>query len=121
MTCLAAPTTFFSKPSAGPPPDTDRWRRVELAVALTMAVPLGKMRAATRSQVDAAFARQIAMYIAHAVLGMGYRAIGRLCGRDRKTVAYACRVVEQRRDDPAIDRMLHVLTDFCRDVTECRT
>lgn len=118
MTCLAAPTTFLSKPSAGPPPETVLWRQVELAVALTMAVPLGEMRAAMRSQADAAFARQIAMYMAHAVLGMGYSAIGRLCGRDHKTVAYACRVVEQRRDDPAIDRMLHVLTDFCRDMAE---
>lgn len=126
MTCLAAPATSLSRqsagppsqPSAGPPPELACWRRVELAVALTMAVPLGQMRAATRSPVDAAFARQIAMYIGHAVLGLGFSAIGRLCGRDHKTVAYACRMVEQRRDDPAVDRMLNLLTDFCREMAE---
>lgn len=75
-----------------PPPKTDRW--LELAVALTTGVRVG--RAAPRCPVDVAVARQ-------------------------KTVAYACRAVEQRRDDPAIDRMLHVLTDFCRDVAGCRT
>ena len=121
MTCLAAPTFLpgtASKPGAAPPREFAQWWQVELAVALTMAVPLGEMRAVTRSRADAAFARQIAMYIAHAVFGMGYSAIGRLCGRDHKTVAHACRVVEQQRDNPAIDRMLFVLTDFCRDMME---
>jgi hypothetical protein len=34
---------------------------------------------------------------------------GRLFGRDRTTVAHACCVVEDRRDDPAFDRALDLL------------
>lgn len=118
MTCLAAPITSPTRSAVGPPRDASLWRRVETAVALTMSVALRDMRAPTRSRVEVAFARQVEMYVAHAVLGMGHSAVGRLCGRDRKTVAYACHVVELRRDDPDFDRMLQVLGEFCRDMTE---
>lgn len=118
MTCLAAPEEFFSGRSAGPPSPNpaDLWRQVERVVSLTLAVPINELRASTRRGVDAACARQVAMYVAHAALGMRYHAIGRLCGRDHKTVVHACRIVEQRRDDPAFDRMLHVLEALCRDM-----
>lgn len=118
MTCLAAPEETFPDRSAGPRPPSPAhlWRQVETAVSLTLAVPLSELRASTRRSVDVAFARQVTMYIARAALGMRYCAIGRLCGRDHKTVVHACRVVEQRRDDPNIDRMLHVLEALCRDM-----
>jgi len=116
MSCRAAPPTSSAK--AEPPPDAGLWRHVQIAVALSLAVPVDSLRAPTRCRSDVAFARQVAMYVAHAVLGMSYSAVGRLCGRDHKTVFHACRVVEQRRDDPAVDRMLHVLSDFCREMTE---
>lgn len=120
MTCLAAPEELFSGRCAGPPVGgpADLWRQIETAVSLTLAVPLSELRAATRCRVDAAFARQVAMYIAHAAFGMRYNAIGRLCGRDHKTVIHACWVVEQRRDDPRIDRMLKLLEAFCRELAD---
>ena len=49
------------------------------------------------------------MYLAHVVLGMRYSEIGRLFRRDRTTAAYGCALVEERRDDPAIDRVLLTL------------
>lgn len=45
-------------------------------------------------------ARQVAMSLAHNVLGMSHTRIGALMQRDRSTVAHGCEVVEDERDDP---------------------
>jgi len=119
MTCLAAPENPLlgrSRQSPIPGP-AGVWPQIEVTIALTLSVPLIELRAPTRRRVEVAFARQVAMYIAHAAFGMRYLAIGRLCGRDHTTVAYACRVVEQRRDDPDFDRMLQLLEALCRDMS----
>lgn len=118
MTCLALPEKPLSYRSAKPPvPDpTGLWQQVEMTISLTLGVPLLGLRAPTRCRVQVAFARQVAMYLAHAVFGLRYAAIGRLCGRDHTTVAHACRVIEQRRDDPDFDRMLELLEALCRDL-----
>jgi chromosomal replication initiation ATPase DnaA len=62
--------------------------------------------AATRRSADVAFARQVAMYLAHVGAGLSMSEVGRGFGRDRTTVAHACRHVEDRRDDPRIEAML---------------
>ena len=87
---------------------------MEAATAAVFAVPVDELRAPSRRAPAVAFARQCAMYLAHVVLGLRYSEIGRLFRRDRTTAAYACALVEERRDDPAIDRMLHTLEDLCR-------
>jgi chromosomal replication initiation ATPase DnaA len=79
---------------------------VEAAVAAVFAVPVAHLRAARRGTAPVAFARQTAIYLAHTVLGLSYTAIARAVGRDRTTVAHACRILEQRRDDPAIDAIV---------------
>jgi len=56
------------------------------------------------------------MYLAHVVLGLNYREVGELFRRDRTTAAYACRLVEDRRDDPAIDIRLDMLEEICGEV-----
>jgi chromosomal replication initiation ATPase DnaA len=56
------------------------------------------------------------MYLAHVVLGLNYSATGLLFSRDRTTAAHACQVVEDRRDDPAIDRLLQQLEGICNDL-----
>ena len=53
------------------------------------------------------------MYLAHVVWGLNYSAAGVLFHRDRTTAAHACQVVEDRRDDPAIDRVLQQLECVC--------
>lgn len=107
------------KPRRRKPPIDDNARicwLVEAAVAATFAVPVDDLRAPARCRADVAFARQSAMYLAHVVLGLSYSAIGRLFARDRTTAAHACRLVEERRDDPAIDRLLHMLEGICTDL-----
>jgi hypothetical protein len=52
----------------------------------------------------------------HVVLGLRYSEIGRLFRRDRTTAAHACQLVEDRRDNPAIDWMLQTLEQLCGDL-----
>lgn len=89
---------------------------METAVAAAFAVPLDDLRAPTRSTSAAAFARQSAMYLTHVVLGQSLSATGALFQRDRTTAAYACRMVEERRDDPAIDRLMFSLEEICSEL-----
>lgn len=54
-------------------------------------------------------ARHVAMYLLHTLYGFSFTLIGMYFSRSRKTVAYACAVVENLRDDPAMDRVLSTL------------
>lgn len=46
------------------------------------------------------------MYLAHVIYGLSLVGVGVGFGRDRTTVAYACHMVEDARDDPAFDAAL---------------
>lgn len=61
-------------------------------------------------------ARQVAMYLAHTVAGLPLARVAEHFGRDRTTAAYACRLVEDRRDDQEFDARLGVLEDLMRAV-----
>ena len=54
----------------------------------------------------AAFARQIAMYLAHVGFGLSMAEVGRAFGRDRTTVVHACHLIEDRRDEGRFDQVL---------------
>lgn len=87
-------------------------RRIDLVaglVASAFRLPAAAIRANRRGHAPAAFARQVAMYIAHTRLGLSYTAVGSSFGRDRTTAAHACRTVEERREDPAIDALVDLL------------
>ena len=84
-----------------------------IATAAAFAVPVGELIAASRRPPYIAFARQSAMYLAHVSFGLSYAEVGRAFGRDRTTAAYACRLIEDRREDPAIDAMLGSLENAC--------
>ena len=71
---------------------------VELLVLLGDRVTLRRDR-----RRHACHVRQIAMYVCHVALRMSLSDIGGAFGRDRTTVAHACHVVEDRRDDVAFD------------------
>lgn len=87
--------------------DDETMRRfLEATVAGAFAVPVGELGRPTRCRAPVAFGRQVAMYLAHVALGLTLTDVGRLFGRDRTTAAHACRVVEDRRDDPATDARL---------------
>ena len=76
---------------------------VEPAVAAVFEIDMDDLRARTRGSAQVAFARQVAMYLAHIVCGLSLTEVGQLFARDRTTVAHACEVVEDRRDEPELD------------------
>ena len=86
---------------------------VAIATAATFAVPVGELTSSSRRSPYVAFARQSAMYLAHVTFGLNYSEVARAFGRDRTTAAYACQLIEERRDDPAIDAMLGSLEHAC--------
>jgi hypothetical protein len=51
----------------------------------------------------AAHSRQIAMYVCHVALSISVDDIAASFGRERSTVAHACHLVEDRRDNPAYE------------------
>ena len=94
--------------------DVAHARLVTGLAGYALGVPDEEVRAATRSKREAAFARQVAMYLAHAGLGMSLGRVAFAFGRDRSTVAHACHVIEDRRDDPAFDAWMDALEDCAR-------
>jgi chromosomal replication initiation ATPase DnaA len=84
-----------------------------MATAAAFAVPVGELISTTRRSAYVAFARQSAMYLAHVTFGLNYREVARAFGRDRTTAAHACQLIEERRDDPAVDAVLGWLEHAC--------
>ena len=54
------------------------------------------------------------MYLAHVVCELSLTEVGQLFARDRTTVAHACSLIEDRRDDKAFDRALDLLEGVLR-------
>jgi chromosomal replication initiation ATPase DnaA len=77
-------------------------------VAETRGLALTDLLRNTRSQAHIAAARQVAMYLVNVKLGRTMTEIGTLFGRDRTTVSYACRVIEDLREG-AFDRDIEKL------------
>ena len=95
---------------SGAPGRSDQMRlAIELAVVRVFGVDNHALEQNSRGVARVALARQVAMYLAHVGCGLSMTAAGRLFGRDRTTVAHACLIVEDRRDDPMFDRALDLL------------
>lgn len=75
-------------------------------LARVFAVAPGDLLRPTRGRQASARARQLAMYLAHVAVGLNLSAVGRLFGRDRTTVAHACGLIEEQREEPAFDRLV---------------
>jgi hypothetical protein len=82
---------------------------IERAVGQVFGIAGKDLRRSTRGRARVALARQVAMYLAHVGCGLSLTETGRLFERDRTTVAHACGVIEDRRDDPIFDRVLDLL------------
>lgn len=78
-------------------------RLAEAAIAAAIRIPLAGLRAASRGRKSIALARQTAMYLAHVAFGLSLTRVGICFGRDRTTVRHACALIEDRRDDPALE------------------
>ncbi|MCG8441941.1 MAG: chromosomal replication initiator DnaA [Caulobacterales bacterium] len=84
------------------------------AVAFVFGLPVEEIAAATRRSKSAALARQSAMYLTHIAFGLNFARVADAFGRDRTTVAHACQVIEERRDDPEFDTCIENLESFLR-------
>jgi hypothetical protein len=60
------------------------------------------------------------MYLGHVVFGLSLTRLGHGFGRDRTTARYACQLIEDRRDDPAVDRLFGMLEAVCDDAVAAR-
>ena len=78
-------------------------------VARARHVPIRLLTHPSRCGFSTARARQLAMYLSHVVLGRNLTEIGDAFGRDRTTVAHACAVIEDMRDDADFDAEVSAL------------
>lgn len=62
-------------------------------------IPADEIRSPMRERAKAAFARQIAIYVAHCVGQVSMTELAAIFERDRSTVAHAVACIEERRDD----------------------
>ncbi|HEV7255437.1 MAG TPA: helix-turn-helix domain-containing protein [Mesorhizobium sp.] len=70
-----------------------------------------ELRRVGRTSLAVSRVRQIAMYVAHTLLGLSMKEVGRGFGRDRTTVLHACHLIEDMREDAEFDR--HVTLIEC--------
>lgn len=80
-----------------------------ILVANHKSVPVRLLIHRSRGRLAVARARQIAMYLAHVMLGRSLTDIGLAFGRDRTTVSYACGLIEDMRDDRGFDEEICAL------------
>jgi Bacterial dnaA protein helix-turn-helix len=107
---LPAPGNSSATPSS--PERTCHW--VAFCVARDFGLGMPALFAPTRGGPRTAFARQVAMYLAHTGFELSFETISRVFDRDRTTVSHACHVVEDGRDDIWLDCRLEALELFCR-------
>ena len=97
--------------------DRARARLAQQVVAYAYDVPLEELAASTRRSAKVAFARQVAMYLAHVAFELSLSRVGLAFGRDRTTAAHACHRVEDARDEPELDARLDALENLLREAT----
>ena len=90
-------------------PELSALSLVDELVARTYRMPITALHAGTRCRKSVAFARQVAMYLSHVCLSYPLKDIADHYRRDRTTVAHACRVVEDRREEEEIELLINSL------------
>ena len=78
-------------------------------VAYATGVRLEEVLSSSRGAPEAALARQAAMYLAHVAFAMSLSRVANAFGRDRSTVAHACHLMEERREDAQVDAWLDAM------------
>lgn len=89
--------------------DIERAKLAVGLVAYALKLPADEMLASKRGMAEVAYARQLAMYAVYVSFGISLARVAAAFGRDRSTVAYACHLVEDRRDDAELDTWLDAL------------
>jgi len=114
--CAAAGRGSFVPVPLGSPEEgpEDLLGMIDQAVASAFDIDVHALLMPSRGQARIALARQVAMYLAHVGCGLTFTEVGDVFGRDRTTVAHACSVIEQRRDDEAFDQAMDLLETIIR-------
>lgn len=99
----------LSCPPALAPADHRLKIAIEAVVQQVFGVSARELHGLTRGEARVALARQVAMYLAHVGCGLTLTDVGRLFQRDRTTVAHACAVIEDRRDERTFDAALDLM------------
>lgn len=68
-----------------------------------------------RGSAAVAFARQVAVYLCHTAFEMSLARVAVAFGRDRSTVAHACHLIEDRRDEAHFDIWIGSLEAMLRE------
>jgi len=87
-------------------------------VAISFNVPELSIRARGRGGSRLIQARQVAMYLLNEVFCLTQTRIAEIFERDRSTVAHACHVIEDTRDDPLFDAKLERLEELLYPLSE---
>ena len=101
------------------PTDASRVAKA-IACAVLRVAPVG-IESPRRENAVVARARHVAMYLAHTSLSLTLSETGTAFGRDRTSVAYAMRRIEDARDAPAFDDMLLSMEELARTIGEVVT
>lgn len=96
--------------------DEDRAFLAAALVAYALGLQTQKILARERGAPIYTRARHIAIYVAYAALGMSLSRVAAAFGRDRSTVAHACRVIEDHREDADFDTWVDQLIMGLRSV-----
>jgi len=83
--------------------------------AFALDVVVDDMLSLQRGSAEVAFARQVAVYLCHIAFEMSLSRVAFAFGRDRSTVAHACHMIEDRRDDEHFDLWIGSLEAMLRD------
>lgn len=86
-----------------------------VAAAYGFKVTIDEIVGDGRGSGEVAFARQVAMYLCHIAFEMSLARVAVAFGRDRSTVAHACHIIEDRREDAAFDGLLTALEAMLRE------
>ena len=95
-------------------PDYDRvaGQLVVRLVSVLDRVPVCDLHRTSRGKAATCLARQKAMYLMHTVFSSPYHTVAEFFSRDRTTIAHACRLVEDMRDNEDFDKQLEAMENL---------
>ena len=91
---------------------------IERIVACRCGIEVGDLYRPGRSNGPVSLARHTAMYLQRVMLGLAYDGIARRFARHPTTAIYACRRIEDMRDDAAFEDWIASLEDTVRRARE---
>jgi len=81
-------------------------------VSIEFGIPTADLLSRTKGPAHMSYARQVAMYLMHVVFQIRIAGVGRAFGRDPSTASYACRIIEDERENTLFDHKLQILEEL---------